>query len=150
MTPERPSAHRSLSPDQASSTVEPEEATRHAAGTIERARAVYTHVGRELAIAAYRPKRSTDELLRLLGEDLATLRRRGHVTDRPAPVACTQNGELLVALEWSSEHAVADAHADPEVLAVWERKTLVADYIAPDAVAGADIPFARWPVVTDL
>ena len=107
-------------------------------------------MGRELAIAAYRPKRSTDELLRLLGEDLATLRRRGHVTDRPAPVACTQNGELLVALEWSSEHAVADAHADPEVLAVWERKTLVADYIAPDAVAGSNIPFARWPVVTDL
>ena len=107
-------------------------------------------MGRELAIAAYRPKGSTDELLALLGDDLATLRRRGHVTDRPAPVACTENGELLVALEWSSDHAVADAHADPEVLAVWERKTLVADYIAPDAVAGANIPFARWPVVADL
>jgi hypothetical protein len=107
-------------------------------------------VGSELAIAAYRPKGSTDELLRLLGEDLATLRRRGHVTDRPAPVACTEHGELLVALEWSSEHAVDDAHADSEVLAVWGRKTLLADYVAPNAVAGADIPFARWPVVTYL
>ena len=107
-------------------------------------------MGRELAIAAYRPKGGTDELLRLLSEDLATLRRRGHVTIRPAPVACTENGELFVALEWSSEHAVDDADVDPEALAVWARKTLLADYVAPDAVAGADIPFARWPVVTDL
>jgi hypothetical protein len=86
----------------------------------------------------------------LLSEDIATLRRCGHVTDRPAPVARTENGDLLVALEWSSEHAVADAHADAEVLAVWERKAPVADYVAPDALAGADIPFARWPVSADL
>jgi hypothetical protein len=107
-------------------------------------------VGRELALAAYRPKGSADELLRLLGEDVATLRRRGHVTDRPAPVVRTENGELLVALEWSSEHAVDDAHSDPEVLALWRRKTLLAAYVAPDAVAGADVPFARWPVLVDL
>jgi hypothetical protein len=107
-------------------------------------------VGRELAIAAYRPTGDPDELLRVLSEDLATLRRRGHVTERPAPVVRMGNGELLVVLEWSSEHAVDDAHADPEVLAVWERKALLADYIAPDAVAGAAAPFARWPVVADL
>lgn len=107
-------------------------------------------MGTELAIAAYRPKGSTDELLRLLREDLATLRRRGHITDRPAPVARTEEGELLVALEWTSEHAVDDAHADAEVLAVWERKALVADYVAPAALAGADIPFARWPVIAVL
>jgi len=78
-------------------------------------------VGRELAIAAYRPKGDPDDLLRVLADDLATLRRRGHITERPAPVMRTDDGELLVVLEWSSEHAVDDAHADPEVLAVWER-----------------------------
>ena len=56
-------------------------------------------MGTELAIAAYRPKGNSDELLRLLADDLATPRRRGHVTDRPAPVACTESGELLVTLE---------------------------------------------------
>ena len=91
-----------------------------------------------------------DELLQLLGEDLAMLRRRGHVTDRPAPVVRSPGGELLVALEWSSEHAVDDAHADPEVLALWRRKTLLADYVAPAAVTGANVPFARWPVLIDL
>ena len=75
---------------------------------------------------------------------------RGHITDRPAPVVRTESDELLVALEWSSEHAVDDAHADPEVLALWQRKALLADYVAPAAVSGADVPFARWPVLVDL
>jgi hypothetical protein len=104
----------------------------------------------ELSFAAYRPRASGDELLQLLAEDLATLRRRGHVTERPAPVVRTETGELLVVLEWSTTHAVDDAHADPEVLAVWERKARLADYIAPDALAGADVPFARWALVADL
>ena len=43
-------------------------------------------------------------------------------------------------LEWSSEHAVDDAHTDPEVLAVWERKAQLADYLPPAALAGAGVP----------
>lgn len=105
----------------------------------------------ELAFSAYRPRGGKgDELLLLLGEELATLRRRGHVTERRAPVIRTENGELLVVLEWSSEHAVDDAHADPEVLAVWDRKAQLAEYVAPRALAGSDVPFARWTVVADL
>jgi hypothetical protein len=105
----------------------------------------------ELALAAYRPKPGVaDELLQLLAEDVATLRRRGHVTERPAPMVRTENGELLVVLEWSTTHAVDDAHADPEVLAVWERKARLADYIAPVALAGVGVPFARWTLVADL
>jgi hypothetical protein len=105
----------------------------------------------EIALAAYRPKPGVaEELLQLLAEDLATLRRRGHVTERPAPMVRTENGELLVVLEWSTTHAVDDAHVDSEVLAVWERKARLADYIAPEALAGAGIPFARWALVADL
>ena len=72
------------------------------------------------------------------------------MTERAAPVALTDGGDVLVVLEWSSEHAVDDAHADPEVLAVWERKARLADYVAPRDLAGADAPFARWTVVADL
>lgn len=88
--------------------------------------------------------------MRLLAEDLATLRRRGHVTARPAPVVRTEHGEFLVVLEWSTEHAVEDAHADSEVMAVWERKAQLAEYLAPRALAGAEVPFARWTVVAEL
>jgi hypothetical protein len=105
----------------------------------------------ELALAAYRPRSGREEqLARLLREDLATLRRRGHVTSRPAPLIQTDRGELLVALEWSSDHAVADAHEDPEVLAVWRRKDELAEYIGPGELAGVDVPFARWTIVGDL
>jgi hypothetical protein len=105
----------------------------------------------ELALAAYRPRRADDdELLDLLREDLATLRSRGHVTDRPAPVVRTGDGDLLVVLEWSSEHAVDDAHADTAVMAVWERKARLAEYVAPSAIAGSDTPFARWTIVVEL
>ena len=105
----------------------------------------------ELAFAAYRPRgRNDDELLQLLREDVATLRARGHVTDRPAPVVGTANGEVLIVLEWSSEHAVDDAHADAVVLAVWERKADLAEYVAPSSLSGADVPFARWKVVAEL
>jgi hypothetical protein len=65
----------------------------------------------ELALAAYHPKAGrSEELLELLGEDVATLRHRGHVTERPAPVVRTADGALLVVIEWSSEHAVDDAY----------------------------------------
>jgi hypothetical protein len=108
-------------------------------------------MGTELALAAYRPRGGQgDALLRLLREDLATLRRRGHVTERPAPLIRTGAGELLVVLEWSSDHAVGDAHEDPEVLEVWRRKDELAEYIAPGELAGSEIPFARWALVDDL
>jgi Antibiotic biosynthesis monooxygenase len=114
-------------------------------------RAALLNEATELAFAAYRPKAgSAEELLQLLAEDVATLRSRGHVTERLAPVARTDNGEFLVVLEWSTRHAVDDAHADPEVRAVWERKARLADYIPPDSLGGADVPFARWALVADL
>jgi hypothetical protein len=105
----------------------------------------------QLALSAYRPYPGrSDELSALFREELATLRRRGHVTDRPAPVARTETGELLVVLEWSTEHAVDDAHGDPEVIAVWERKAKLAEYIAPATLTGSDVPFARWTVVDNV
>jgi hypothetical protein len=104
-----------------------------------------------IALSAYRPYSGrSDELVELFREELATLRRRGHVTERRAPVVRTETGELLVVLEWSTEHAVDDAHADQEVLAVWERKAELAQYIAPAALSGSDIPFARWTLVADV
>jgi hypothetical protein len=110
-----------------------------------------TSQGTELALAAYRPRpEREDDFLVFLHEELALLRRRGHVTERRAPVVRAPKGELLVVLEWSTDHAVDDAHADPDVLKVWDRKAELAEYIAPAALSGSDIPFARWPVIFDL
>jgi len=105
----------------------------------------------ELALSAYRPRPGTSgRLLEFFAEELATLRRRGHVTERPAPIVRTDAGDYLVVLEWSSEDAVGAAHEDEEVLALWERKALLVEDIAPRELAGSDIPFARWTVVADV
>jgi hypothetical protein len=72
------------------------------------------------------------------------------VTERRAPVVRTGRGEYLVVLEWSSEHAVGDAHEDPVILALWERKEQLAEYIAPSELTGSDLPFARWTIVADV
>jgi heme-degrading monooxygenase HmoA len=105
----------------------------------------------ELALSAYRPFAGKgDELEAVFAEELATLRGRGHVTERRAPIVRTDTGEYLVVLEWSSEHAVGDAHEDPEVLALWERKEQLAEYIPPSELAGSDVPFARWTIVADV
>ena len=105
----------------------------------------------ELALSAYRPlPDKAEELQSFFAEELATLRRRGHVTERTAPVIRTDAGELLVVLEWASDHAVGDAHHDPEILALWERKAQLAEYIAPGALAGSGVPFARWTIVADV
>ena len=110
-----------------------------------------TSQGTELALAAYRPRpEREDDFLVFLHEELALLRRRGHVTERRAPVVRAPKGELLVVLEWSTDHAVDDAHADPDVLEVWDRKAELAEYIAPAGLSGSDIPFPRWPVIVDL
>jgi hypothetical protein len=94
----------------------------------------------ELALSTYRPfPDKADELQTFFTEELATLRSRGHVTDRPAPVVRTDADEFLVVLEWASDHAVGDAHADPEILALWERKAQLAEYIAPRELAGSGI-----------
>jgi hypothetical protein len=105
----------------------------------------------ELALSAYRPlPGKADDLQAFFTEELETLRRRGHVTQRAAPVIRTDTGELLVVLEWASDHAVGDAHEDPEILALWERKAQLAEYIAPHELAGSGVPFARWTIVADV
>lgn len=105
----------------------------------------------EIALAAYRAHAGAgDALVELLREDVATLRANGHVTGRPAPLVRTVDGDVLVVIEWSSERAVDDAHADPEVLAVWQRKAELADYVAPASLAGAEAPFGRWTLIADL
>jgi len=105
----------------------------------------------ELVLSAYRPRPGqSGELLEFFAEELATLRQRGHVTERPAPIVRTVAGDYLVVLEWSTDHAVGDAHEDAEVLALWERKAELVEYIAPRELAGIDVPFARWTIVADV
>jgi hypothetical protein len=104
-----------------------------------------------ISLAAYRPRPGKDEeLLELFEAEFARLRTGRHVTDRRVPICRTDRGEYLAILEWSSDHAVDDAHRDAQVLRIWARKAEIAEYLAPRDLAGSDVPFVSYTKLRDV
>lgn len=109
-----------------------------------------TSAGTRVTLSAYRAKDGREEdVLRHLREEIAALRARGHITSRPAPICRTARGEFLVVSEWSTEHAVDDAHGDEVILEIWRRKEGLVEYLAPGELTGADMPFASFGLIED-
>ena len=103
-----------------------------------------------LSLSAYRPKPGrSDELLPHLRHEVATLRARSHVTNRPAPIYLTDRGEYLVINEWASASSVDEAHEDDVVQEVWRRKEQLVDYIAPGDLDKSSVPFVSYYVLED-
>jgi hypothetical protein len=53
-------------------------------------------------------------------------------------ILCAENGTLLEIFEWTSQAAIDAAHANPAVLALWERYAACCDYVTL-----CDLPEAR-------
>ena len=85
-----------------------------------------------------------------LRREVAALRARGHITNRPAPICLTDRGEYPVITEWSSASSVDEAHEDDVVLEVWRRKEQLVDYIAPSDLDKSSVPFVSYDVLEDL
>lgn len=94
-----------------------------------------------VVIALYRPRAGREsDLAACVRDHLPVLRGQGLATDRPATVLRAQDGTLLEIFEWTSEAAIAAAHANPAVLALWQRYAACCDYVTL-----ADLPEARAP-----
>jgi hypothetical protein len=105
---------------------------------------------RRLALCAYRPREGrARELEEFLALEIGILRARGHITERRAPVCRTERGELLTIVEWRTARSVDEAHADPVIVELWERKQDLAEYLGADGLARGDVPFASYEVVAD-
>lgn len=73
-------------------------------------------------IVVYVPKPDkAAELDQLTREHVTTLRRLGLATDMPALVFRSRDGAIVEVFEWVSEKAIEQAHANPEILAMWQR-----------------------------
>ena len=104
-----------------------------------------------LSLSAYRPRPGrSDEVLPHLRHEVATLRARGHIPNRPAPICLTDRGEYLVITEWATATSVDEAHDDEVVLEVWRRKEQLVDYIAPSDIDKGTVPFVSYDVLEDL
>jgi hypothetical protein len=103
-----------------------------------------------LSFSAYRPRPGrVDEVLPHLREEVATLRARGYITARPAPICRTARGEYLVVAEWATETSVDEAHRDEVILEIWRRKEQLVEYLAPADFDQSDVPFASYDVLED-
>jgi len=92
-----------------------------------------------IVIALFRPRPDGEpDLLACLRDHLPVLRAQGLATDRPSTILRAQNGTLLEIFEWTSQAAIDAAHANPAVLALWERFAACCDYVTL-----ADLPEAR-------
>lgn len=92
-----------------------------------------------MVIACYRPKRGREkDLLNEIKSHLPTLRAEGLVGDGPSLAGRAKDGTIVEVFHWKSEDAIAQAHENPAVAAMWERFGAVCDYTAIAKVEGAN------------
>lgn len=100
-------------------------------------------------IAIFRAKPGQDDaLLACLRDHLPVLRGQGLATDRPPVVLRARDGAVLEVFEWESEAAIDAAHANPEVLKLWERYAACCEPITLSDLAEARQMFPAFERVT--
>jgi len=98
----------------------------------------------DMVIVAYRPKPGQDAaLLALIRDHVPFLRRLGLATDRPPLAMRGQDGVIVEVFEWAPG-AVASAHENPEVLALWGQYAAVCDYVPLHQLPEAREMFATF------
>jgi hypothetical protein len=100
----------------------------------------------EIVFALYRPKPGREaELAAIVDTHVVELRNLGLVTDRAPIVARSRkDGTIVEAFEWASAEAIARAHRDPAVQAIWARFGECADYPSFGQLAEASEMFAGF------
>ncbi len=101
-----------------------------------------------ISVACYRPRPGLEQaLLELVHGHLPPLREAGLVTDRAPMVMRCADGTIIEVFEWVSVQAIAGAHSNPVVLALWKRFEAVCTYEIPASVAEFQQMFAHFEPV---
>ena len=101
-----------------------------------------------MVIASFRPKPGRDgDLLACMRDHLPVLRAERLATDRPSTILRAQDGTLLEIFEWTSQEAIDAAHANPAVLALWERYAACCDCVTLSDLAEARAMFPAFAPV---
>ncbi len=98
----------------------------------------------DMVIVAYRAKPGCeDALMALTLEHVPILRALGLATDRPALAMKAKDGVVVEVFEWR-DGAIAKAHENPDVLAMWKRYAEVCDYQPLKNLSEAGDLFAQF------
>jgi hypothetical protein len=94
-----------------------------------------------IVIAAFRPKSGQQDALRFLVQrHRQVLRAEQLVTDRPPCAMRAADGTIIEVFEWHSAEAIAQAHRNAAVQALWAEFDTHCDYLPL-----ADLPESRQP-----
>ena len=99
-------------------------------------------------IVSYVPKPGmADALMVAVRKHLQVLRAEDLVTDRPAYVMRAADGTLVEIFEWRSAEAIAKAHTNPAVHALWAEFGAACDYRPLSGLAECQQMFAEFEPV---
>lgn len=99
-------------------------------------------------IVAYAPKPGMGEaLLAAVRKHLRVLREGALVTDRSAYVMRAADGTVVEVFEWRSAEAIAQAHSNPAVQALWAEFGVACDYRPLATLAECQQMFAEFEAV---
>jgi hypothetical protein len=91
-----------------------------------------------VVIACFRPlPGGREQLLELTRTHVQRLRDLGLATDRSGIAMETADGDVVEVFEWVSDEAIASAHENAEVRAMWAEYEQCCIYIPVSAIAGA-------------
>jgi hypothetical protein len=98
-----------------------------------------------IVIVAYRPKPGQDAVLAAEVRDHhPLLRSEGLATDRKPVVMQAADNVIVEMFEWASADAIAEAHHNPRVQAMWKRFAACCDYVPLNALPETANLFAEF------
>jgi hypothetical protein len=104
--------------------------------------------GTILSFSSYKAKQGQeDALMELVKSHLPKLRELGLATDRNNYVAKSTDGRIIEVFEWASSNAVNAAHQHPAISDIWEKMTLVADFLPMNSLPEGNAPFVSFEMV---
>lgn len=96
-------------------------------------------------IAAFRPKPGqADALLAVVQKHWSVLQSQGLVSSRPRYAMQSSDGTIIEVFEWASVEAIARAHENEAVLALWSEFEAACDYVPLAALSEAAHPFSEF------
>jgi quinol monooxygenase YgiN len=99
-------------------------------------------------VVAYRPRPGQDDaLLRAVAKHAQVLRAEGLITARDPWVMRARDGTIVEVFEWESAEAIARAHSNAAVHALWAEFNAACDYVPLGSLAECAQLFAEFESV---
>ncbi|HEY3430023.1 MAG TPA: hypothetical protein VGK39_05045 [Cyclobacteriaceae bacterium] len=103
--------------------------------------------GTVLALATYKPKAGKEqELLALVKKHVPLLKELELATNRTNYIATAKDGTVIEVFEWTSTNSIRAAHQHPAVSDIWEKMTLIADFVPVAALDEVQKPFPGFEI----